>query len=44
MLVFKDVLRLADDEADAVRAWMIGALVAAARAPAQGQAQSLSRA
>jgi AcrR family transcriptional regulator len=27
MVVFKDVLRLDDDEADAVRRWMIGALV-----------------
>jgi AcrR family transcriptional regulator len=31
MLAFKDVLRLADDEADAVRRWMIRALVEAAR-------------
>jgi AcrR family transcriptional regulator len=30
-LAFKDVLQLPDDEADAVRAWMIAALVAAAR-------------
>jgi AcrR family transcriptional regulator len=31
MLAFKDVLRLADDEADSVRRWMIRALVEAAR-------------
>jgi AcrR family transcriptional regulator len=31
MLAFKDVLRLPDDEADAVRRWMIRALVEAAR-------------
>lgn len=31
MLVFKDVLRLADRDADSVRRWMIDALVAAAR-------------
>lgn len=31
MLAFKDVLRLADAEADAVRRWMIRALVEAAR-------------
>ena len=30
MMVFKDVLRLPDDEADAVRRWMISALVEAA--------------
>ena len=30
MMVFKDVLRLADEEADAVRRWMIAALVEAA--------------
>ena len=29
MMVFKDVLRLEDEEADAVRGWMIGALVEA---------------
>jgi len=31
MLAFKDVLALPDDEADAVRRWMIRALVEAAR-------------
>ena len=31
MLAFKDVLRLPDDEADAVRRWMIRALFEAAR-------------
>ena len=31
MLAFKDVLGLADEEADAVRRWMIRALVEAAR-------------
>jgi len=31
MLAFKDVLQLADDEADSVRRWMIRALVEAAR-------------
>ncbi len=31
MLAFKDVLRLADEEADSVRRWMIRALVEAAR-------------
>ncbi len=31
MLAFKDVLRLADEEADAVRRWMIRALVEAAQ-------------
>ncbi|MEA3014061.1 MAG: hypothetical protein QOD42_2606 [Sphingomonadales bacterium] len=36
MLVFKDVLRLGAAEADAIRGWMIRALVAAARAPAKG--------
>jgi AcrR family transcriptional regulator len=36
MLVFKDVLRLGEAEAAAIRAWMIRALVAAARAPAKG--------
>ena len=30
MVVFKDVLRIGDEEADAVRRWMIAALVAAA--------------
>ena len=30
MIVFRDVLQVGDDEAAAVRAWMIGALVAAA--------------
>jgi AcrR family transcriptional regulator len=34
-LVFKDVLRLGDQEAAAIRGWMIRALVAAARAPAK---------
>ena len=34
MIVFKDVLGLADAEADHVRRWMIRALVAAARVPA----------
>lgn len=33
MLVFKDVLAIGDEEAAAVRAWMIGALVAAALSP-----------
>lgn len=33
MLVFKDVLRLTDDEAHAVKAWIIRALVSAARKP-----------
>ncbi len=31
MIAFKDVLRIGDDEADAVRRWMIRALVEAAR-------------
>jgi len=31
LLAFKDVLQLPDDEADAVRRWMIRALVEAAR-------------
>jgi len=31
MIAFKDVLRIADDEADAVRRWMIRSLVEAAR-------------
>ncbi|HYN46486.1 MAG TPA: TetR/AcrR family transcriptional regulator, partial [Allosphingosinicella sp.] len=31
MIAFRDVLRIADDEADAVRRWMIRALVEAAR-------------
>jgi AcrR family transcriptional regulator len=30
-IAFKDVLRIGDDEADAIRRWMIGALVEAAR-------------
>jgi AcrR family transcriptional regulator len=34
MLVFKDVLRLGEAEADSVRRWMIAALVEAARRPA----------
>ena len=33
LLVFKDVLRLGEEEADAVRRWMIAALVAAAERP-----------
>ncbi len=36
MLVFKDVLRLGEAEATATRAWMIRALVEAARGPAKG--------
>ena len=31
MIAFKDVLRIGDEEADAVRRWMIRALVEAAR-------------
>ena len=35
-LVFTDVLRLGDDEADSIRRWMIAALVGAARRSALG--------
>jgi hypothetical protein len=33
-MVFRDVLRLGDEEAGRVKSWMIRALVAAARKPA----------